>query len=168
MFKYLVFIGTTAVVGIITWRALNEVSKRPPVAPVVKEKTINIETPALTQQPSSDTGNASTLKSAELHDAFAKILDKDKTNRKPAKRRLTIDQLIELHLRTGSTAMTGAERILVIKKIKLDIKNLEKQYAEADATVDENQIEVKIGHRREQLETFENIESQFPGVNFEN
>lgn len=174
MFKYLLFIGTTATVGFMAWRTFNEVSSPPPPtsAPVVTQKIINDQTQEIIVAPSIEPtippAKESTLKSAELHAAFAKILDKEKPNRKPAKRRYTTDELIALHLKTGSTAMTGAERKLVIKKIKLDIKNLEKQYADVDGSVDENKIEIKIGHRREQLETFENIESQFPGANFEN
>lgn len=207
MFKYLLLIGTTATIGFIAWRTLNEVSSPPPSpAPVVTEKKIelleepmdatttqtisvapqeikkelikvNVQdvpsetiqeiTKEIPKQVTKVAPKENTLKSAALHDAFAKILSKDKPQRRPARKRLTIDELIDLNLRTGSTRMTGAERKLVIRKIKIDIKNLERQYADAD-TADENKIELKISHRREQLENFETIEAQFPGVNFEN
>ena len=155
MFKYLLLIGTTATVGYFAWQKYTEKSV------VATPKPAPITTQAV---PTKE----ETFKSAELHDAFAKILDKENSAKAKPRKRLSIDELIAVNLKTGSTRMSGNERKKVISTLKLDIKELEKKYADADESVDENEIEIKIGHKREQLENFENIESQFPGVNFEN
>lgn len=141
MFKYLLLIGTTATISYFVWRKYNEVNVPPP-PPVTTPK----ESPR-------ETTKEQTLKNAELHKAFAKILDKDKAHKK--KSRKTIDELIEENLKTGSSEMTEEERKLVIEKLKFDIEKLEKEYASPDASIDRNTIELKIAQKREQLENFE-------------
>jgi hypothetical protein len=160
MFKYLFYIVTTATIGYFAWQKLNVVKAPRPT---------QVTTQATTQKEATkEIIKENTFKNADLHDAFSKILEKEKANKKKARRHLTIDELIALNLKIGSTEMTGLERKLVIKKLKLDITKLEKKYAFADASVDEKEIELKIGQKKEQLENFEYIESQSPGVNFEN
>lgn len=146
MFKYLLLIGTTATISYFTWRKYNEANVLPP-PPVTTPK----ETPR-------EMTKEQTLKNADLHKAFAKILDKDKANKKRPRR--TIDELIEENLKTGSSEMTGEERKLVIEKLKIDIEKLGKEYAYTDSLVDRNAIELKIAQKREQLENFEYIETQ--------
>lgn len=160
MFKYLLLIGTTATIGFIAWRTYHEVKTLPP-PPITK----TIVTP---KEIVPETTKEQKYLNKELHKAFAQILELEKENKRSVKKQLTIDELIAENLKTGSIKMTREERKLVIKKLKLDIKKLENIYANADETVDENEVEIKIGHKKEQLENFEHLEAESTGANFEN
>lgn len=151
MNKYIVIILAAATLGYFAWKKFNEKTAEP----LKTEVSVKIS-------------NEKTFKDADLHKAFAKILDKE--NKKKKKRKLTIDELIEENLKNGSVEMTAEERRLVIEKLKLDISIFGKKFASAGAedSGNLNDVELRIAQKTEQLENFQQIEAEYRGEQLEN
>lgn len=150
MNKYIVIILAVATLGYFAWKKFNEKTAEP----LKTEVSVKIS-------------NEKTFKDADLHKAFAKILDKEN---KKKKRHLTIDELIEENLRNGSVQMTPEERLLVIAKLKLDISIMGKKFASsgAEGNTDLSGIELRLAQKTEQLENFQQIEAEYRGEQLEN
>ena len=153
MLKYILFIAVTAVtvpLGYYAWKKYYDVK------PIVQTET---------SIPIEINNNEKTFKDENLHQAFAKILSKEKKKN----RRYTIDELILAYRENRVIKMTLEEIKLIIAKLENDIYRDERHYAIAGAKGhDVEDLEGKIVYKKEELENFKLMESQYSGVAIEN
>ncbi|MBY0413561.1 MAG: tetratricopeptide repeat protein [Bdellovibrionales bacterium] len=159
MNKYILLFVGVAVIGFFGWRTWNQNH-------VTKQVGFDFSHTQPTPPPKT---MEETFKDKSLHNAFAKILAKEKSAKK--KKNRTIDELIQYNLETGSTDMSKEERALVIEKLQHDVSSfggvITALYA-ADESEKAADFEHKLEQKREQLENFRHLDKQLSGVTSEN